>query len=103
LGTDALDVEVQVEPSQVAFAIEKGQHVASLEVAIWVTNIAGETIGSITDHIDLRLSDQSYASLARSNVAYSRRMTLTGTPAELRAAVYDYDNDRVGAVSARVR
>ena len=98
-----MSVELQIEPSQVAFATVDAHHVASLDVAVWITDRQGEAIGTIVDRIDLRLTDDEYAKLVKQNVVYTRALPVTGTPFDVRAAVYDYDNDRVGSGSTRMR
>jgi hypothetical protein len=99
----ALDLELQIEPSQIAFGKADGHHVASLELAVWVTDKEGNEIGAITDHIDLQLTDDTYAKLRKQNIAFTRRIPVTGKPFEVRVGVYDYDNDRLGGVSKRIQ
>jgi len=103
-GTDgAVHVELQVEPSGVAFTTVEGRHVASLDVAIWIADRQGNMVGAITDRIDLKLTDATYATLVKQNIVFTRNIAVTGTPFEARAAVYDYDNDRVGSASRRIQ
>jgi VWFA-related protein len=103
-GTDGkVAVELQIEPSQVAFTTVEHRHLASLDVAIWVTDRQGDTVGTMTDRIELQLTDESYAKLVKQNMLFTRSVVVSGTPFEIRAGVYDYDNDRVGAVSKRIQ
>jgi hypothetical protein len=72
-------------------------------VSIWITDRQGETVGTIADRIDLHLTDDSYAKLLKQNIVFTRSMTVPGAPFQVRVAVYDCDNDRVGAVSKRIQ
>lgn len=96
-------VELHIEPSQVAFTAARRRHLASLDVSIWITDRQGANVGTITDRIDLQLTDESYAKLVKQNIVFTRTVPVTGTPSDVRAGVYDYDNDRVGAVSKRIQ
>jgi hypothetical protein len=98
-----VEVEIVIEPSQVAFTTIEQRHVANLDVSIWITDRLGNTVGTITDRIDLQLTDESYAKLVKQNIVFTRQLTVDGRPFEVRAGVYDYDNDRAGAVSKRVQ
>jgi VWFA-related protein len=99
----AVDVELQIEPSTVAFAVRDGRHVASLDVMLWVTDQKAEDVGTITDRIDLSLTDAAFGALVRQNIVYTRTVPVTGKAFDVRAGVYDYDNDRLGAVTTPVR
>ena len=99
----ALDIELAIEPSQVAFAVQGGRHVATLEVSIWAMSREDEVVGSMTDRIELRLSDDSYAKLVKSSILYSHQVLTGGDATKVRAGVYDYDNDRMGAETVAVR
>ena len=97
-----LEIEVAVEPSQVHFTTREGRHAASLDVAIWVTDATGQTIGHFADSAVLNLDAATFARLVRDSIVYTGRVPLSGTPAMVKVVVYDSDSDRVGSVQARV-
>jgi VWFA-related protein len=101
-GDGRIDIELDIEPSQVAFAIADGRHAAHLDVGLWITDRQGGTVGTARDRIDLRLTDESYAKLVKQHIVFTRSLVVTGTPFEARAGVYDYDSDRVGAIVKRI-
>lgn len=99
----AVDVRLAIEPSQIAFTREESRHVGSLDVAVWISDRQGNSVGTLADRIDFQLTDATYARLVKSDIVFARRIAVTHAPFQVRAGVYDYDNDRVGAISKRIQ
>jgi VWFA-related protein len=102
-GEKVVEVALDVEPSAVEFAIVDGRHAARLDVALWVMDGKGAVVGSLAEIIQLRLTDASFAALVSKHIAYTGSVRFTGTPRSVRAVVYDYDADRVGAAVQQIR
>lgn len=101
-GQPRVDVDVAIEPSAIQFTTEGGRHVATLDIALWLTDAKGMTVGSLAETIHLRLGDASFGKLVRQNIDYTAHVAVTGAARDVKAVVYDYDADRVGAATARV-
>ena len=102
-GDKVVEVAVDVEPSAVEFADVDGRHVARLDLALWVMDGRDEIVGSLAEIIQLRLTDASFAQLAKNHISYTGRLTFTGTPRSVRAVAYNYDADRLGAAAQQIR
>lgn len=96
-GEKIVEVAVDVEPSAVEFELVDGRHTARLDVTLWAIDGRGEVVGSLAEVIQLRLTDTSFAQLPSKHIAYTGRVAFSGTPRSVRAVVYNYDSDRLGA------
>jgi hypothetical protein len=72
----------------------------TLDIMVLCGDATGQMIGSRVEQLKIDLSD-----LAASNfrVDYALAVPITGRPTRAKVVVYSYDDDRLGALSLRVR
>lgn len=103
-GAGRLAIEVSVNPEQVRFTEAGGRWSAHFEVAVFVAGDDERPVGEVWRTADLSFSDEEYALLQTGqHIAYRTTIDVTGHARTVKAVVYDYDADRLGSATARVR
>jgi len=103
-GAGRLSIEVSVNPEHVRFTEAAGRHSAHFEIAVFVAGDDDRPVGEVWRTADLSFSDEEYARLqAGQHIAYRTTIDVTGRARTTKAIVYDYDADRLGTATSRVR
>jgi VWFA-related protein len=102
-----LVVELSLDTSRLGWKVDAdGLHVASVEVAIYATDIGGDNLkvlGEVRRALNLKLTDETHDRVSRERFTRVLRMPVTGRPRFAKVIVYDYDADRVGSVMQPVK
>jgi VWFA-related protein len=102
-----LVVELSLDTSRLAWSVgEGGLHAASLEVAMYASDIGGDNLkvlGEARRMLNVKLTDETYQQLSRDRFTRVLKLPVTGRPRFAKVIVYDYEADRVGSVMTPVK
>jgi VWFA-related protein len=99
-----LEVEVTVNPAHVRFTEAGGRRSVFFEVAVFVAGDNETPVGEVWRTADVSFTAEDYARLqAGQHIAYRTTIDVTGRARVVKAVVYDYEADRLGTATARVR
>lgn len=102
-----LVVELSLDASRLSWTLDAdGRHVANIEVAMYATDIGGDNLkvlGETRRALKIALTGQSYDLLARDRFTRVLRMSVRSRPGFAKIIVYDYDADRLGSATVRVK
>ena len=98
-----LTVNATLEISRLKFSVEGGQHVATLDLAIFCSDDRRASICDQRQQVQLKLTPERRAELAASGVPIALRVPVTGAPTRIKVVVYDFGADLVGSAVASVR
>jgi len=98
-----LDVDVQIDPRDLAFGDVNGERVGALHVAVFVGDRKQDLLGERWDVVDLRIDPETYARLQKENFAHTVQVSFTGEARHIKAVVYDYRGDRIGTAEREIR
>jgi VWFA-related protein len=96
-------VKLSFDAARITFTHEDGLHRASLYGTVIVDGPSGETVGEQTRQFDLALTPAQFSRINREWLEFDVSVPMNGIPHEVRAALYDYDSDRVLTGSATLR
>jgi len=96
-GSAEVAVELTIDPSRLSFVEEGGQHIITLDIAIFCTDGRERVIGDTWKKATLKLSEETYQTVRRQGLRYAIRVSVKGTPRFVKAIVYDYGADLVGS------
>jgi len=98
-----VDAEVRLDPATVLRVDDRGRYVATLDIAIFASDKDGRLVGESWDKVPIDLSADAYARLQKENLALMVHTPVTSWPDDVKAIVYDYDSDTVGAATKRMQ
>ena len=123
-GTDIRDIEVTIKSMSVrgdarapelalevaigslpatSFTLEGDRHAARLDITVFCGDAAGNPVGEMSQNIDLKLREETWQGLPHLVVPYVARVRLHGDPKHVKVIAYNYDADRVGTASAKLK
>lgn len=95
--------EVRIPPSAIHFAVEGDRHVATLDVAVFVGNRNGRSIGELRKRVELRLTAENFGHIQRDGVVVTGTVKVSDRAKFVKAVVYDHGADRVGSAVIELR
>ena len=98
-----MKVSVAFDPVHLAFAQEGGQYRATIYAAVTVEGANGEALGDLLRKTDVVILEREFARTRREWIAIDLEFAVRGEPRNLRAAIYNYDSDRVLAAGQTIR
>ena len=93
-GSSELKVSLALNPARVSFAGDDSKRVV-LHLAIVLDDANGVAVGELTRTVELALSGRELANAKNQWIEFDVLVPFTGNPAQVRAAVYDYDGDGI--------
>lgn len=103
-GADGeLEIAITLNPSTISFREEDGLQVASLDLAVFAGEGNNKQAGESRERIDVRLDATAYARVMKDGMVHRTRLKAVGRPKYLKAIVYQYDVDRLGTVTQKIR
>lgn len=97
-----LQMQVNADPTRLAFTVANGVHVGELDVAVMGANEAGQVVGNSYQRVDLKLTEDDYQRARKDGVPYYLRMPIGAGARTVRVIVYDYKADVIGTADANV-
>ena len=91
----AVAVTLALDPTMIAFIRQQSRYRAQLQMAIVVDSGGEEIAGRIDQPITIDLSEDEHARISREWLSFDVMVPIQGPTRRIRAAVYDYDSDRV--------
>lgn len=88
-------VSLSLDPTRLLFNEVDGNYRASVYVAVLVGGASEENVGSLRTQMNFTLSASEFNRTKREWLEFDVSVPLTSSPHRIRAAVYDYDSDRV--------
>ena len=101
--TGVLEVSLEIDPSRVLFLNQDGRFRSILEVLVYVADANGAPLARKADRIEIAGNAQDLDPVRKRRIQWTTTIPVTGTPAQLKAVVYDYDSDRLGSTSLAIR
>jgi hypothetical protein len=98
-----MKVSVAFDPGRLAFAQEGGHYRATIYAAVTVEGANGDALGDLLRKIDVAIPEHEFARTRREWIAIDLEIVVSGDPRNLRAAIYNYDSDRVLAAGQTIR
>jgi VWFA-related protein len=103
LDKGAIDISIVVDPKKLQFEEVGGKQQASYDVVGFVFDVLGKLRGGFNDTINASLTPDEFKTAARTGgLAYTTTTTLPAGTYQIRLAVRDNKNERVGTVSRYV-
>ena len=103
LDKGAIDISIVIDPKKLQFEEVGGKQQASYDVDGFVFDVLGKLRGGFNDTINASLTPEEFKSAIRTGgLAYSTGTTLPAGTYQIRLAVRDNKNERVGTVSRYV-
>ncbi len=96
-GAREVTVDLLIDASRLSFAEEAGQHLATLDVAIYCSDNRERLLGELRRKATLKLSEETYQTSLQRGIPYSVSLPVNGTPRYVKAIVYDHKADLVGS------
>jgi VWFA-related protein len=104
-GTRGFEIllDVTVESSRVAFTTADGQHLATLDLAIFAGDTKERVVGQSQNTMDLKLKDETYQRYMREGIPFTVNMPVAAQPKYVKVIVYDYAADLVGSTNVKLK
>jgi VWFA-related protein len=102
-GERELVVPLHIKSSRIKFAVKDGRHVAALDVALYCGDGKETIVGRSMQRIDLNMTDETHRRFLAEGLGITTRVPLTGSPAFVKAIVYDYAADVLGTATLKLK
>ena len=102
-ATPTIEVTLSIDASRVTFQTMQNQQVSTLDIALVCLDARQRVVGQLVEEITLRLDGPERRPELTDGIAYSGRVTVTGTVQTVKVVVYDYAADLLGAVVVTVK
>lgn len=96
-------VDLIIDPSNVSFQTQDGLYKGKLQIAIFYGDSEGRNLGDEWETMVMNLREETYQRVQKEGIPYSTRIPLQAPNESLKVVVYNYDNDKVGSLFAKVR
>jgi hypothetical protein len=97
------EVEVRLPTDGITFREVKGVHVGALNVGIFAADANFALVGEKWDVIDLSYDGPTLRRMRDGEVMYAVLMSAGTSAVHLKVVVYDYQGDRLGTTTVKVR
>ena len=98
-GTRKLKVQTKLDPSQLHLEEQGGVWTDNLDVAWAEYDSAGKSLGTVTQSISVKLSQQRRETIARDGITFSETVDVKSGAVEARIAVRDGGSGAIGSVN----
>jgi hypothetical protein len=96
-------VSVTIDASRLTLVERNGRHEGSIALWILCGDAKQQVVGVLKQQMTLSMDATHYVRAMSSGVPYTTTVAVTGRPAHVKALVYDYAADMLGAVMVRVK
>jgi len=100
---ERVTLDMTIDASRVTFTRNGDQQTADVDVAVFVGDAQEKRLGEKWDHIDLKLDVDAYTRVKREGIAHVVAIDVPGRPAHVKVVLYEYDADRVGTATLRLK
>jgi VWFA-related protein len=97
-----LTVDVQIDPSKLAFTFVEGFHVGRVSIAVFCFDEKGRGLSGNMETADLKLADDVYKKAMTAGIPYKGRFAVNPGVRKLRVVVYDFKADLIGSADKSV-
>lgn len=101
-GAYELSVDVNIDPSRLAFTFVEGVHIGRISIAVFCFDEKGSGLGANMETADLRLKDDVYKKVIESGVPYKVTFPIDPAVRKVRVVVYDFKADLIGSADKSV-
>jgi hypothetical protein len=98
----AMRVVVAFDPMWAAFRQEGDHYVTDLDLEVVANDAARNLLGQRTARVNVRLTSAELARIRREWLEYELSVEVRDRPAFVRAALYDFETDRVASAQLRL-
>ena len=98
-GTADLVVNIAIDSSRLAFSERDGKHRATVYVVLLADGPDDIAVGVLRRQVDFALSPAEFSRARNEWLEFNLTVAVAEPPRRIRAAVYDYDSDRVFAAT----
>jgi VWFA-related protein len=102
-GAKELLLSIAFDPMRIAFTFDGARHRATLYLKVFVDDAEGQVVGELSRPLELALSAEESARAKKHWLSVDVTVPLEGSPARVRAALYDYENDRTIAGTSAIQ
>jgi len=102
-GATELVVDLVIGASSLSWVEQNGRHAVTLDVAVFCADSRERIIGETWKRATLKLSADTYEAALKDGLRYGVRVGVKGTPAFVKAIVYDYGTDSLGSRMKRLK
>ena len=102
-GATTMRVVVAFDPMWPSFRQEGEHYVTELDLKVVADDSARTVVGQGTARVSVRLTPAEYGRIKREWLEYELPVDVTSVPAYLRAALYDFETDRVASAQLPVK
>jgi hypothetical protein len=96
-------IDLTIDAARLTLTPAGDKHEGSIDLMILCGDSHQKVIGSLRQRMTLSLDNARYEQAMKSGIPYSTLIQVTGSAASIKALVYDYAADLVGATVAVVR
>ncbi|MBZ5535145.1 MAG: VWA domain-containing protein [Acidobacteriia bacterium] len=96
-------INMKVDASRVPFQTVNGLHKGKLYITIFYGDSKGRTLGDQWETLEMNLREETYQRVMKEGIPFSMRVPIEVPNQNLRVIVYNYNNDKVGSLFAKVR
>jgi hypothetical protein len=101
-GATTMRVVVAFDPMWPSFTQDGEHYVTDMDLKVVADDAARNVVGQQTTRVSVRLTLAEYARIKREWLEYELPLEVTSVPAYLRAALYDFETDRVASAQLRL-
>jgi VWFA-related protein len=102
-GDGRVSVTLEIDPKNVMLTLAEGKHQAALDVVVYVADVNEHLLAQQRQRIEIAADVSDAERIKKQKIQRSVTLTFSGAAAQIKAVVYDYDSDRLGTKSIRVR
>jgi VWFA-related protein len=101
-GGYELSVDVNIDPSKLAFTFVEGVHIGRISIAVFCFDEKGNGLGGNMENADLKLKDDVYKKVIDSGIPYKVTFPVNPGVRKVRVVVYDFKADLIGSADTSV-
>jgi len=95
--------EIVIGAGTLSMPLTDGVRLGQLEVRVYCGDAKEEIVGDISEHLDIKASEEQYQQWLVGGIRRLVRVPAFGTPKFVKVVVYDYGSDRVGSAMVTIK
>ena len=101
--TRQVQVDLRIAPERLSLVEKDGRRHGSIEVALFVADGGERLIGQAWNTINFEMTPDAYERFMKNGLRYTSRVRVSTQARHVKAIVYDYGADLLGASAIRIR
>jgi hypothetical protein len=99
----ALTLGVNIRSARIPFTMVGSQHVAAIDIAVYCGDARRQLVCETLEHLELRLSPESYRRFLDAGSTYSAHVRVQAQPAYVKVVAYNYAADIAGTDARKLK